>query len=134
MKKALDILGEFPDEEIFFLPVRIDECRPENEILQDINWANLFPSYDEGFGDILRTLNAVRQSSPMIEGPHGMKFALIKESPVDDPQGPDTCEGRVFRGGSWDDLAAGCRSAGRPGDSPGVRSFFLGFRLLRSSP
>jgi formylglycine-generating enzyme required for sulfatase activity len=39
---------------------------------------------------------------------------------------------RVIRGGSWYDGARFCRSAYRSGNSPGHRSFNLGFRLSRS--
>jgi formylglycine-generating enzyme required for sulfatase activity len=40
---------------------------------------------------------------------------------------------RVYRGGSWSDDAAFCRSAYRFRDAPGYRSFDLGFRLALSS-
>lgn len=38
---------------------------------------------------------------------------------------------RVFRGGSWDALAGGCRSACRDRLEPGDRDFDLGFRCAR---
>ena len=50
-------------------------------------------------------------------------------SPVDDPKGPDSGSGRVFRGGGWSYFAGACRSAGRYGISPGFRSYRLGFRV-----
>ena len=37
--------------------------------------------------------------------------------------------GRVFRGGSWDYVAAICRSADRGWSAPGYRSNYLGFRV-----
>ncbi len=45
-----------------------------------------------------------------------------------DPTGPSSGGSRVFRGGSWRDLASGCRAARRNGGSPGDRYFYLGFR------
>ena len=53
---------------------------------------------------------------------------------VTDPAGPGSGLGRVNRGGSWVNLAWGCRSAYRYGNSPGYRSLLhdLGFRLLRT--
>ena len=39
---------------------------------------------------------------------------------------------RVYRGGGWGDSARGCESSDRRGDSPGRRSFDLGFRLCAS--
>jgi len=54
LKKALDVLEEMPEYEIYFIPVRLDECEPANEKLQDIHWADLFPSYQDGLKQILK--------------------------------------------------------------------------------
>ncbi|MDM8555643.1 TIR domain-containing protein [Desulfococcaceae bacterium HSG7] len=54
LKKALDVLDEMPEYEIYFIPVRLDECEPASEKLQDIHWADLFPSYQEGLKQILK--------------------------------------------------------------------------------
>jgi formylglycine-generating enzyme required for sulfatase activity len=54
---------------------------------------------------------------------------------VTDPSGAASGTYRVFRGGSWDDTAAYCRSAFRGGNTPGNRNNDLGFRVaLSSSP
>jgi len=45
------------------------------------------------------------------------------------PTGPPSGPGRVNRGGSWSDLARGCRVSYRSGDSPGYAGHFLGLRL-----
>ncbi len=54
-----------------------------------------------------------------------------KQSPPDDPTGPDIAEAalRVGRGGRWDCDPRGCRSAFRDLCPPGFRSSSLGFRL-----
>ncbi len=39
---------------------------------------------------------------------------------------------RVVRGGSWDDEPVNCRSSNRGGESPSLRSDYVGFRLVRS--
>ncbi len=49
------------------------------------------------------------------------------------PKGPDRGSNRVYRGGSWNFDARDCRSAYRPGDDPGNRNGYLGFRLARRS-
>jgi formylglycine-generating enzyme required for sulfatase activity len=54
-------------------------------------------------------------------------------SAVVDPVGPATGSDRVYRGGSWSNLAANCRSAFRFRYSPGYRNGDLGFRLALSS-
>ena len=59
------------------------------------------------------------------------KEGYYKESPVDDPTGPTGGLHRVFRGGSWFDPAGYCRSAFRGRITPGVQTFYLGFRVSR---
>jgi len=41
---------------------------------------------------------------------------------------------RVLRGGSWSRDASYARAAGRDYNSPGLRNFYIGFRLARSRP
>ena len=61
-------------------------------------------------------------------------FGGYPNGPVEDPVGPHSGSGRVFRGGSWNDFARNCRSAGRYYWQPGIRDGYLGFRLARSLP
>ncbi len=58
LKMALDILEEFPAaaEDIFIIPIRIEDCKPEDEKLKYLHWADFFPSYEEGLNQILRVL------------------------------------------------------------------------------
>ena len=46
------------------------------------------------------------------------------------PTGPDSASHRVFRGGSWDGRARGCRSSGRGSAWPGNWGDYLGLRLV----
>ena len=52
-----------------------------------------------------------------------------QESPVDDPTGPATGSGRVFRGGGWSFSAALCQSARRLRNQPLYHNDALGFRV-----
>ena len=52
-------------------------------------------------------------------------------SPEADPQGPETGETRVRRGGSWHTWAFYARAAFRNWNTPNTRYTLLGFRLLR---
>ena len=53
---------------------------------------------------------------------------------VVDPLGPASGSHRVFRGGSWGDLAQFCRSAIRYHSTPSDRYYYVGFRLARTLP
>ena len=56
------------------------------------------------------------------------------KSAENDPQGPLRGTVRVFRGGSWYDAAALCRSTFRNWDVPTYRDYFLGFRVVAIPP
>ena len=64
LKKALDVLDELPEYEIYFIPVRLDECVPANEKLQDIHWADLFPAYQDGLKQILKVFKIQKDDVP----------------------------------------------------------------------
>ena len=52
------------------------------------------------------------------------------ESPVMDPEGPDTGNARVRRGGIYNNRAEGVRSARREGSNPASDDVSFGFRLV----
>ncbi len=56
IKRALDVLDEFPDSTIYLIPARLDDCEPNNEKLQAIHRVDLFPSYEDGLKRILSVL------------------------------------------------------------------------------
>ena len=78
VKEALDLLDEFPESEIFLIPVRIDECNPSRETLNELHRVDLFPSYEEGLKKILRAM-------------HLNKFGATQVDSVDD----GTIEGAI---------------------------------------
>jgi TIR domain len=57
IRDALEIMDEFPESEIFLIPVRLEECKPTHYQLSNLHWVDLFPSYDRGLATILRTLS-----------------------------------------------------------------------------
>jgi formylglycine-generating enzyme required for sulfatase activity len=59
-------------------------------------------------------------------------YGEYPSSPQRDPSGPPSGTYRVTRGGAWNNIASGCRSANRSYGRPSIRSDGLGFRLLRA--
>ena len=53
VKLALDVLDEFPPDEIFIVPVRLDNCNPQHERLRMLNWVNMFPDTEPGLTRIV---------------------------------------------------------------------------------
>jgi sulfatase modifying factor 1 len=54
-----------------------------------------------------------------------------ESSGATDPQGPDSGENRVVRGGGWLSDPFNCRSAARLNWRPSPRNYFVGFRVVR---
>ncbi|HEX4167993.1 MAG TPA: toll/interleukin-1 receptor domain-containing protein [Bryobacteraceae bacterium] len=53
---ALTVAARVPAEEIFFLPVRLNECEVPREIARKVQHVNLFPDWDHGVGELLKAM------------------------------------------------------------------------------
>jgi hypothetical protein len=58
LRYALDCATRLPLEDVYFIPVRIEECRVPARIAEEFQYVDLFPDWDEGF---LRVLAAIRK-------------------------------------------------------------------------
>ena len=54
--RALDLLDQFPRSQIFVIPVRLEECKPDREKLEKIHWADMFPDWEKGLTKILSSI------------------------------------------------------------------------------
>jgi len=66
LKKALDILDEYPHDKEFIIPVRIEDCIPEDEKLQNIHFADLFEDYDFSISQIIQVIKQSDNSSEQL--------------------------------------------------------------------
>jgi hypothetical protein len=48
VKKAIEILDELPESQVFLIPVRIDDCEPQFGALKELQWVDLHDSWDDG--------------------------------------------------------------------------------------
>jgi hypothetical protein len=55
LKRALDVLDEKPEGDVFIIPIRVDDC-PIFVRLQNYQWVDLFPSYSDGLEKLLSVL------------------------------------------------------------------------------
>jgi hypothetical protein len=56
MKHALDVLQLFPPDEVFVVPVRLDDTVPRDARMSQLHWVDLFPSYDDGLRRLVDSL------------------------------------------------------------------------------
>ncbi|MEK6615819.1 MAG: toll/interleukin-1 receptor domain-containing protein, partial [Bacteroidota bacterium] len=64
IKEALDVLDEFPESEIFIIPIRIDSSEPSDEKLRKIQWVDMFPNWEEGLKKILNVIDIDKEQYP----------------------------------------------------------------------
>lgn len=65
LSEALELLDEFPESEIFIIPVRLDKSEPTNERLRALHWIDMFPNWNIGLSKILSVINI--EGTPNIE-------------------------------------------------------------------
>ena len=58
LKEAMEILDKYPNSDVFIIPVRLDECQPTDPRLEELQWVDLFESYERGLTKILYTINS----------------------------------------------------------------------------
>lgn len=58
LKYALDLLDEFPEDDIYIIPIRLDDCRPAYEKLRKIQWIDFFPVYESGYQSLLGSIQS----------------------------------------------------------------------------
>jgi acyl carrier protein len=63
LAEALEVLEEYPESEIFLIPVRLDDCRPSHEKLSELHRVDMFPSWDKGMRQIRK---AIKLDTPKI--------------------------------------------------------------------
>jgi hypothetical protein len=61
LRYALDCAGRFPLDEVFFIPLRLDECEVPARISRTLQYVDLFPSFDKG---MRRVIHSMRRRVP----------------------------------------------------------------------
>ena len=56
VRLALNVLDEFPEDDIYVIPARLDECDPSFERLANLQYVDLFPDWGVGVTKIFRAL------------------------------------------------------------------------------
>lgn len=62
LREAIDILKEYPDPDVFIIPVRLDECNLPQEELWNLHYVDMFPDWDAGVKRIFKTIGISHRS------------------------------------------------------------------------
>ena len=63
VRYALDCARQLPVDDIFLIPVRLDDCRVPARIQRETQYVNLFPDFEAGVARIISTMEARRRKA-----------------------------------------------------------------------
>ena len=81
-KFALEVFRRYPQNAIFYIPVRLDDCKIPYEELKSIHHVDLFPEWDDGFSAILHAPNREKfdMTSAALKNQQQIEMPKAKES------------------------------------------------------
>jgi hypothetical protein len=65
MNEALEILQEFPQDQTFIVPARLENCRIPHDKLSELQYVDLFPNWQVGFNKVRAVIE--REQAKLIE-------------------------------------------------------------------
>lgn len=80
LKIALEILAECPEDGVFLIPLRLDNCNPSHSVLKELNWTDLFPSFEHGLDKLVSSLKKQNPNFPdsVVESATLRQYTKIK--------------------------------------------------------
>ena len=66
IRLALEIAKEYPENEIYILVVRLDDCEPSFEDLRRLHRTDLFTSYEDALVELLRVFKYASEEKPAL--------------------------------------------------------------------
>lgn len=68
LREALEVAKEFPEDWIYLVPIRLDDCSMPISALNELNYADLFPKWKDGIAQLCRTLGSGADGNPITRG------------------------------------------------------------------
>lgn len=56
LRYALDLASRIPNEQIFLVPVRLNECELPRKIARSVQYVDLFPDWDQGIAALVEAM------------------------------------------------------------------------------
>jgi len=63
IRVALELLNEMPDNRVFVIPARLDDCQPQHDALVTLQWVDLIPDWEAGFQRVRAVFERVPEES-----------------------------------------------------------------------
>ncbi len=63
VRYALDCANRLPIDDVFLIPVRLDDCRIPARIQRETQYVDLFPDFEAGVGRVVATVEARRRDA-----------------------------------------------------------------------
>jgi len=63
VRYALDCASRLPIDDVFLIPVRLDDCRVPGRIQRETQYVDLFPDFDAGMERVVATIEARRREA-----------------------------------------------------------------------
>lgn len=70
IRRAVELLDEMPENQPFLIPARLDDCQSSHRRLSDVQWLDLFPSWEEGIRRLHQVFSRVPERtnvSPILD-------------------------------------------------------------------
>jgi hypothetical protein len=56
VKNAIEVFARFPSSKIFIIPVRLDDCKIDDDKINERHMIDMFPDWNSGINRILRAI------------------------------------------------------------------------------
>lgn len=66
LRRALEVAERYPEDQLFIIPVRIEECEPTFGAVRKLHRLDLFPDYVGGLSKLLRVVGYASRERPTI--------------------------------------------------------------------
>jgi TIR domain len=60
LREAIDVMREFPDDKVFLIPTRLDDCSMPLQEIEELTYADMFPRWKDGVVQLRKSLGLDR--------------------------------------------------------------------------
>lgn len=95
LREALEVMTEFPEDSIYLVPTRLDDCPMPFDELKELNYADLFPKWKDGVAQLCRIFGNQERGAPPYPLPLGPRWPQSTDSRLSKGSVDDLCKGSL---------------------------------------